>query len=283
MGRRKETSYNIAMANLRILLPEDDPVIDRLKEAVATENFGAGFDAELVFKPMSLEDAAKELDDGKADIVISGAVEDSADVIRAAIFFINKPKGLRQLISSFFVMEKGSEDPIFFADCAVNEKPSPEQLSEIAEQTARSVQQLGFEPVVAFLSLSTFGSASKLESVQQVAEAAGLFRQSHPEIISYGEIQVDAALDKAVFSKKAKKAGVELTDGKMPNVFIFPDGQSGNIAYKLVERLGGYTAVGPMLNGVALDWHDLSRGVSLPGLKRSVEYAARLHRARKAR
>jgi phosphate acetyltransferase len=270
------------MVNLKILLPEQDKVIDLLRESVESDNFGSGFNAELIFEPMSLENAAKELNDGKADIVISGAVEDSADVIRAAIFFINKPRGLRQLISSFFIMEKDGEDPIFFADCAVNENPAPEQLSEIAEQTAKSVQQLGFEPVVAFLSLSTFGSAAKLESVQKVAEAAKLFKHKHPEIISYGEIQVDAALDQSIFAKKAKKAGVELVDGKMPNVFIFPDGQSGNIAYKLVERLGGYTAVGPMLNGVALDWHDLSRGVSLPALKKSVEYAARLHNARKA-
>lgn len=263
-------------------MPEQDAVIDQLKESVKAENFGSGFGAELVFRPMSLESAAKELNDGNADIVISGAVEDSADVIRAAIFFVNKPRGLRQLISSFFVMEKDGGDPIFFADCAVNEKPSPEQLSEIAEQTAHSVQQLGYEPVVAFLSLSTFGSAAQLESVQKVAEAAKLFKQKRPEIVSYGEIQVDAALDQKVFEKKAKKAGIGLTDGKMPNVFIFPDGQSGNIAYKLVERLGGYTAVGPMLNGTALDWHDLSRGVRLPALKKSIEYAAKLYRARKA-
>lgn len=267
---------------VRILLPEEDAVIEQLKQSVKTGNFGSGFDAELIFKPMSLESAAKELNDGNADIVISGAVEDSADVIRAAIFFINKPLGLRQLISSFFIMEKEGQDTIFFADCAVNESPSSEQLSEIAEQTAASVRQLGFDPVVAFLSLSTFGSAAQLESVQKVAEAAKLFKQSHPEIISYGEIQVDAALDKNIFEKKAKKAGVKLTDGRMPNVFIFPDGQSGNIAYKLVERLGGYDAVGPMLNGVALDWHDLSRGVRLPALKKSVEYAAKLHVARKA-
>lgn len=257
-------------------------MIERLKESVSAEGFGSDFNAELIFKPMDLEAAAKELNDGNVDVVICGAVEDSADVIRAAIFFINKPRGLRQLISSFFIMEKDGKDPIFFADCAVNEKPSPEQLSQIAEQTAKSVRDLGFEPVVAFLSLSTFGSAANLESVQQVAEAARLFKQGHPEIISYGEIQVDAALDTDIFAKKAKKAGVELTGGKMPNVFIFPDGQSGNIAYKLVERLGGYTAVGPMLNGVALDWHDLSRGVSLPALKKSVEYAAKLRRAKKA-
>ena len=265
---------------VRILLPEDDPVVNKLKEASEKEDFNSNFGVELIFKQMDLEAAAKELNDGNCDVVISGAVNDSADVIRAAIFHINKLRGLRQLISSFFIMEKEGQPPIFFADCAVHEFPSPEQLCEIADQTAKSVKQLGYDPVVAFLSLSTFGSAAHLESVQKVVETAKIFKEKNPDIISYGEIQVDAALDPAIFAKKAKGKNIELKDGKMPNVFIFPDGTSGNIAYKLVERLGGYTAVGPMLNGVALDWHDLSRGVSYEALVKSVDYAAKLHRAR---
>ena len=179
-------------------------------------------------------------------------------------------------------MEKDGEKPLFFADCAVNEAPRPFEIVHIAEDTAESVRHLGYEPVLAFLSLSTFGSADagKLIGVQQTREAYEKFKERNPDTLAYGEIQADAALNPRIFEKKAKNAGIELVDGKMPNVFIFPTGESGNNTYKFVEQLAGYVAVGPMLNGIAKNWHDLSRGVEKDGLKRSILYAVKLYKAR---
>ena len=269
-----------------VLLPENDPVISDLKEKLeSTPNYHEELGAYVQFTPMTLDEAAAVLREGKVDIVIGGLVEDSADVLRTAIKQVNRvvAPDKRETITSFFAMEKEGQDPIFLADCAVHEKPDTDTIVTIAEHTAQSVKDLGFEPVVAFLSLSSFGSASHLESVQNVKDAADKFKAAHPDIISYGEIQADAALNSRIFQKKANKAGVELVDGKMPNVFVFPDGTSGNLAYKFLEQLAGHVAVGPMLNGVELDFHDLSRGATVEALEKSIRYAALLHKARKSR
>jgi phosphate acetyltransferase len=280
-----------------VLLPEaDDPTVAEVMQDPQLEEFEQEVGAKIQFgkegEPMSLEDAADELNKGSSeggvDIVIAGAAHGSPDVIRTAIHGVNRqsenPEDHKKFVNSFFIMERDGEEPLFFADCAVNEAPDRNQLVHIAEDTAQSVRQLGFEPVVAFLSLSTFGSAdaSKLMGVQQTREAFKKFKERNPDIPAYGEIQVDAALDHDIFVKKAKQAGIELENGKMPNVFIFPDGASGNIGYKLVERLAGHVAIGPMLNGIAKDWHDLSRGVGKEGLMRSIFYAVELYKAREA-
>ncbi len=278
-----------------VLLPEaDDPTVAQVQQDPQLHKFEEELGAKIQFgdegKPMSLEAAADELnkggEEGGVDIVIAGASHGSPDVIRTAIHHVNRqsenPEDHKRFVHSFFVMERDGEEPLFFADCAVNEAPRPHELVHIAEETAESVKQLGYEPVLAFLSLSTFGSADagKLMGVQQTREAYQRFKERNPDIPAYGEIQVDAALDHDVFIKKAKQAGIELSNGKMPNVFIFPDGASGNIGYKLVEQLAGHVAVGPMLNGIAKDWHDLSRGVKKEGLMRSIYYAVQLYNAR---
>lgn len=278
-----------------VLLPEsDDPAVAEVMQDPQLQEFEQEIGATIQFgnegQAMSLDEAADELNrGGKAggvDIVIAGAAHGSPDVIRTAIREINRksdnPEDHKRFVHSFFVMERDGEEPLFFADCAVNEAPRPSELVHIAEETAESVKQLGYDPVVAFLSLSTFGSAdaSKLMGVQQTREAFQKFKERNPHIPAYGEIQVDAALDHDIFIKKAKQAGIELENGQMPNVFIFPDGASGNIGYKLVEQLAGHVAVGPMLNGIAKDWHDLSRGVKKEGLMRSIYYAVELYKAR---
>lgn len=269
-----------------VLLPEQDPVLDQLKQRFDGEpNYHERLGAYVRFEPMALEEAADVLKKGEVDVVIGGLVEDSATVLRTAIKHVNRslnPEN-RDTITSFFVMEKDGKDPIFLADCAVHEQPDENTLFTIAEHTAQSVQDLGIEPVVAFLSISTLGSAAHLESVKKVKAVVDRFQKEHPEIISYGEIQADAATNPRIFKKKAGKAGIELIDGKMPNVFILPDGVSGNIVYKLLEQLAGHVAVGPMLNGVALDFHDLSRGATADAVERSIYYAAMLNQARKAR
>lgn len=262
-----------------VLLPEaDDPTIAALKADLENghtdqEDLGAN----VRFEEMSLSEAAAKLNEGEVDIVIAGQKHGSPEVLRTAIREVGAPE---KFITSFFIMEKEGEEPLFFADCAVHDKPKPHELVKIAEQTCTSVAQLGYEPVVAFLSLSSFGSAEHLGGVMEIQKAAHDFKEKHPDIISYGEIQLDAATDPEVFKKKADGKEIELVDGKLPNVFIFPDGQSGNITYKALERLGGWTAVGPMLDGVTRDIHDLSRGGSQESLRRSITVASQLYRAR---
>ncbi len=269
-----------------VLLPEQDPILDELHSSFDNDpDYHNRLGAYVKFDPMALEDAAAVLKKGEVDVVIGGLVEDSATVLRTAIKHVNRSidPNNRDTITSFFAMEKTGGKTIFLADCAVHENPDTDTLLTIAEHTAQSVRDLGIEPVVAFLSLSTFGSAAHLASTKKVKEAADRFKAAHPDIISYGEIQADAASDQRIFEKKAGKAGVELVDGKMPNVFILPDGVSGNIVYKMLEQHAGHVAVGPMLNGVTLDFHDLSRGATAKAVERSIYYAALLHTARKKR
>lgn len=262
-----------------LFVETNEPAVQELQQNYADQDLGV----DLIFADKSLEEAAEMVKNGETDVVIAGVYHDTPTVIRNVIghsreFEPDREK--RKTITSFFIMEKDGEEPIFFADCAVHLKPDPNTLVTIAEQTAESVKHLGYEPVLAFLSLSTFGSASHLEGVQEVQQAAQTFKEKHPDIVSYGEIQFDAAVNSRIFNKKAANAGVEIVDGKTPNVFIFPDGNSGNIGYKIAEQLGGYTAVGPLLDGTYRDMHDSSRGATADALAREAYYAGLLFKAR---
>lgn len=265
-----------------VLFPEvNDPAVVALRDKYA-ENDLEGVN--LCFDDVSLEDAATMLRNNEVDAVVAGVAHDTPTVLRTAINNISKEiepdREKRNMITSFFVMERDGQEPIFYSDCAVHETPDAETLVTIAEQTSESVRHLGYEPVVAFLSLSTFGSASHLSSTAKIKQAAEDFKSKHPEVVSYGEIQYDAARNPDIFAKKAAAAEIELIDGKMPNVFIFPDGLSGNIAYKALEQDGGWTAVGPMLDGTYKDIHDSSRGATPEALAREAQYAAQLFKAR---
>jgi phosphotransacetylase len=264
-----------------VLFPEaQDPAVLALKEQYGQEDLGVN----LRFDDVTIEEAAELLKRGEVDVVIAGVAHDTPTVLRTTIQSISKEaepeRDKRKTITSFFVMEREGEEPIFLADCAVHEYPDADTLVTIAEQTCESVKHLGYDPVVAFLSLSTFGSAAHLESVQKVKQASDEFKTRHPEITAYGEIQADAALNPAIFAKKAQQAGVELVDGKMPNVFVFPDGVSGNITYKMLEQNAGFTAVGPLLDGTYKDIHDSSRGATPAALAREAFYAGQLFKAR---
>lgn len=250
----------------RILLPE----VSNAVVAELHENNTTGLN--LLFEKRTLQEALDLLNEGAVDAVIIGADEVSADVIRAGKKILGKVDA-DGVISSFFIMEKKGEPPKYFADCAVNPSPDQEKLVHIAEQTCANVRRLGSNPVVAFLSFSTDGSAGHCTEVQVVKAAADAFRLAHPEITTYGEIQFDAACDEQIYEKKT---GQRFHDGK-PNVFIFPDLNSGNITYKALEQLAGYVAVGPILQGFRRPLYDLSRGVSLPALTRICQVAAQLH------
>lgn len=189
---------------------------------------------------------------GKADGMVSGAAHATGDTVRPALQIIKTKKGMRR-ISGSFLMQKGDTRYVF-ADCAINLELDAAGMVEVAKQSAETAKMFGINPKVAFLSFSTKGSA-KGEMVTKVQEAAKM-AQDELDCPSDGELQFDAALIPEVAKKKAPTSEV----AGNANVFVFPELQSGNIGYKIAQRLGGFEAFGPILQGMAKPVSDLSRG-----------------------
>lgn len=197
---------------------------------------------------------------GDADGMVAGAVNSSANVLRAALQVVKTAPGTK-VVSTFFLMvvpdcEYGADGIFVFSDCGLNQNPDPEQLAAIAGSSAQTFQLLtDKEPVVAMLSHSTKGSAAHAD-VDKVVEATRIAKEQHPELKLDGELQLDAAIVPSVGSSKAPDSEVA---GKA-NVLIFPDLDAGNIGYKLVQRLAKAEAYGPVTQGIAKPVNDLSRG-----------------------
>lgn len=236
-------------------------------------------------KGMTIEQAAKLAEDplyiaclmiknGDADGEIAGAQNTTGDVLRPALQIIKTAPGI-SVVSGAFLMfttqkQYGKDGLLVFADCAVTPDPTASQLAEIAVSTGNTARALvGEEPQVAILSFSTKGSA-KSPLVDKVIEATELAKKIDPSMNIDGELQADAALVPAVGSQKAPGSNVA---GKA-NVLVFPNLEVGNIAYKLVQRLGNAEAVGPILQGMAAPVNDLSRGCSVSDIYKMVAIAA---------
>jgi len=193
----------------------------------------------------------------RADVMVGGATFPSGDTIRAAVWAVGTAPGITTVSGAFYMVR--DDAVLTFTDCAVVPEPSPEQLAESAVAAARDRRRIvGDEPIVAFLSYSTKGSAAG-PRVERVRQALEILTRRRPEFAFDGELQTDAAL---VADVAARKAPGSRAAGRA-NVLVFPDLDSGNIGYKLVQRLGGWEAIGPILQGLSRPVADLSRGATV--------------------
>ncbi len=200
---------------------------------------------------------------GDADGEVAGAKNATGDVLRPAFQYVKTLPGISVVSGAFIMILKdknfGEDGLLVFADCAVHPDPNAKELAEIAVATGRTTRAIaGFEPKIAMLSFSTKGSA-KHEMVDKVVEATKLAKEMAPDLMIDGELQADAAIIESIGMSKAPKSNIA---GKA-NVLVFPNLEVGNISYKLVQRLAGAEAIGPILQGMAAPINDLSRGCSV--------------------
>lgn len=254
----------------------------------AVQGFEAAYGKDLPVwvNEMTLQAALDLLEKKEVAAVLAGAEYTTGEVIKAGIEKFNPRRnpdgeidslGERRLVSSFFLFERHGDDPFLLADCAVVAEPSEHELLQIADQTVENARRLGINPHVAFLSYSTLGSG-RGHSASKIRAVVGDFRKKHKDIPTIGEVQFDAATDAEIYRKKT---GQEFPGEEAPNIFIAPDLNSGNIAYKIIQNPrigGGWTAVGPLLQGFegGHNLHDLSRGVTPDALAVICKYIAKL-------
>ena len=255
----------VARDDVVIVDPDSDHRFDEYVETFFTlrKARGLSYDAARDAMRDPLFYAAMLVRHGAADGSVAGAVRTTADVLRAGIFCVGPAPGIRSVSSAFYMVVPpfrgtAGHEVLTFTDASVIPDPTEEQLADIAEAAAIARGKIvGDEPRVAFVSFSTLGSAESA-SVTKVRAAVQRFRARRPDVIADGELQADAALIADIARRKAPDSPI----AGQANILVFPNLDTGNIAYKLVQRLAHADAIGPVLQGLAKPCNDLSRGAS---------------------
>lgn len=252
------TKLGFADQDYTIINPNEYADFDKMKEAFVDIRKGKA----------TLEDADKMLRDvnyfgvmlvkmGLADGMVSGAIHSTADTVRPALQIIKTKPGISRTSGVFLMNRENTSERYVFADCAINIDPTAQELAEIAVNTAETAKIFDIDPKIAMLSFSTKGSG-KAPQVDKVREATEIAKGLNPNLALDGELQFDAAFVPETAAIKAPDSAV----AGQANTFIFPDLQSGNIGYKIAQRLGMFDAIGPILQGLNKPVNDLSRGSS---------------------
>ena len=254
----EDAGYNIRGAEIED--PNNSAYMDEMVEIFCELRKSKGMTPEEARKTLSQGNyfGTMMVKMGKADALLGGATYSTADTVRPALQLIKTKPG-NKIVSSCFILVRpfatGGNQVLAMGDCAINIKPTAEELSEIAVEVAECGKIFGIDPKVAFLSYSTLGSG-KGEDVDKMRRAMELTRERAPGLPVDGELQFDAAVSPRVAQTKCKGSAV----AGHANTFIFPDINAGNIGYKICQRMGTFDAYGPILQGLNAPINDLSRG-----------------------